>query len=101
VGFEVPAGTEAPDQLPDLPRVEVLANHLHRLQAGEQVDDVFSEEEMFQADLAYAAEYFDACELARPGHAPAPLAWLVGLSLTDEDEGRVWLETTFRVRPGS
>ena len=28
-----------------------------------------------------------------------PLSW--GLSLTDEEEGQVWLEATFRVRPGS
>ncbi len=100
VGLQVPAGTEQPRMLPDLPRVEVLASHLHRLQPGERTDDVFSEEEMLQADLAFAAERFDACELTRPGRAPAPLAWLVGLSLTEEDDARIELETTFRVRPG-
>lgn len=101
VGREVAADAEPPDLIPDLPRVEVMAIHLHRLQVGERVDDVFSEEELFQADLAFAAEHLDACEPDKPGQAPAPLAWLVGLSLTDDDDGQVWLETTFRVRPGS
>jgi hypothetical protein len=98
VGLEAPAGQPAPALLPDLPRVEVMAIHLHRLLPGQAIDDSFSEEELRQADLAYAAARFELCDL-EPGELPAPRHWLVGTSLPGEELAKVVFDFTMRVRP--
>lgn len=100
LGLEVPAGEAAPGLLPDLPRVAVLATHLHRLEPGVARDDSFSEDELHQADLAFAAGRYPECDL-EPHELPAPLQWLVGASLAENVESSLTFEFTIRIRPGS
>ncbi|HSA24765.1 MAG TPA: hypothetical protein P5076_25115, partial [Myxococcota bacterium] len=100
VGAEAEPGWPDPDVLPDRPRVEVFAFHLHRLGPGEAVVRSFSEGELTAAELAWSAGHHPACEPPSPGQGPAPLAWLLGASLPGEEQARVELELTVRVREG-
>ena len=83
IGREVPPDAEAPGLVPDLPRVDLLAVHLHRLQPGDRIDDRFTEEETRRADLAFSDDRF-----------------LVGASIDENAEARISLEITLRVRQG-
>jgi len=100
VGAEAEAGAPDPAVLPDAPRVEVFALHRHHVGPGAVVVRSFSEAEMEAADLAWSAARQPACDPPSPGAGPAPLAWLVGLSLPGEERARVGLEFTVRVREG-
>lgn len=99
LGVTAADDAEPPDLLPDLPHVEPLAEHLHRLGPGEMTDDAFSEPELQQADLIFAQSRYPQCE-TEPDGSPAPLGWLLGVSLDDETEAAVAIELTVRVRPG-
>ena len=98
VGYQVASDAEPPALLPDLPRIDLLAMHLHRLQPGEAVYDAFTEDEMHAADLAWAVENYSICD-SETNDRPAPLELLVGLAMTEPSDARVELEATFRVRP--
>jgi hypothetical protein len=100
VGAEAEDGLPDPAVLPDRPRVEVFAFHLHRLGPGESLVRSFSEGELAAADLAWSTGHHPACDPDEPEARPAPLAWLLGVSLPDAEQARVALELTVRVREG-
>lgn len=96
VGVEVPAQWPSPMQVADLPRVALLASHTHRVKAGQTVDDIMDEDEMSQAQEVYTEMFFAACD---PDYRePAPLSFISGLSMDEDDEGKVDMEFTIRVR---
>jgi hypothetical protein len=100
VGDEVEPGAPAPDLLPDRPRVEVYAYHLRLLQPGQALDGSLSEAELDEASLAWSLDHHPECEPGSSGGRPAPRAWLLGLSLPGEEDARVSLELSVRVRGG-
>lgn len=96
------AEADAPDPalLPDRPRLQVWLVHLHRIGPGEVVHDVFSEDELRQAEIDFSLDRFPECEDG-PDHRPAPLSWEIGLSTAEDDEASVAMDITCRVRQES
>jgi hypothetical protein len=84
--------------IPDLPRVEVLAEHHHQMNPGSSVETSFLEDEMTDVDLAYNAAVYPACP-GSPGDLPAPLELTFGLALDSPDAtSRVSLAFSLRLR---
>lgn len=86
-----------PEQLPDAPQVEVLAEHLHRLEALDETSDSFQESEVSDAGLSFSFEEYPDC----PGdtaYRPGPTEFWVGLSLPAPDDAELSLDFTVRVR---
>lgn len=86
-----------PDQLPDAPQVEVLGEHLHRLEALDDTTDSFQESEVADAGLGFSFEEYPDC----PGssvYRPGPTGFWIGLSLPAEDDAELSLDFSVRVR---
>ncbi len=97
VGVQVPQQWPSPKQVPDLPKIALLASHTHRVKAGQQTDDILDEDELGQAQILYSEMFFQACE--SEGHLqPAPMSFITGVSMDEDDEGEVHMEYTVRVR---
>ena len=87
-----------PDVIPDLPRVEVLAEHHHQMGIGSSVESSFLEDEMTEVDLAYNAAVYPACPGSQNG-LPAPLGLTFGLALDSPDAtSQVSLAFSLRLR---
>jgi hypothetical protein len=84
VGREALPREQDPDMIPDLPRVEVLAEHHHQMNIGNSVESSFLESEMTDVDLAWTASVYPGCPGSESG-LPAPLQLLFGLALDSED----------------
>ncbi|MBW2699440.1 MAG: hypothetical protein JRF33_01365 [Deltaproteobacteria bacterium] len=89
-----------PDLLPDLPWIEVLGEHLHRLNPGQIVETSFLEEEIADMELAWAIERHSVC--GEDANAwPAPISLFIGVSLPGEEpDAALSLEWVVRVRDG-
>ena len=84
--------------LPDLPNVAIFSQHLHRLKSKETVLDLFSEDELQQATIDFADEYFEICT-TQSNNRPAPLQLLIGMSIYSEPEDeQLFFESTIRLR---
>ena len=98
VGREVQPPEPDPDVIPDLPRVEVLAEHHHQMGIGSSVESSFLEDEMTEVDLAYNAAVYPACPGSQNG-LPAPLGLTFGLALDSPDAtSQVDLAFSLRLR---
>ncbi len=97
IGVPVPDQWPSPKQVPDLPRIALLASHTHRVKSGQQTDDTIDEDEMSQAQQLYTEMFFKACE-SEDSPGPVPLSFVTGLSMDEDDEGMIQMEFTVRVR---
>jgi hypothetical protein len=98
VGREALPREADPDMIPDLPRVEVLAEHHHQMNTGSSIDSSFLESEMTDVDLAWTASVHPGCP-GSAGGLPAPLQLLFGLALDSEDPAsQVSLAFSLRVK---
>jgi len=98
VGREALPQEPDPDMIPDLPRVEVLAEHHHQMNIGSSVESSFLESEMTDVDLAYTATVYPGCPGAQ-NNWPAPVALTFGLALdSEESTSQVSLAFSLRVK---
>ena len=81
VGREVPAGEPPPEYFPDLPRIEVLAEHHHQVQPAGIISSSFLEDEMIAVKLALATMLHPNCPQEDIGALPLDLSILYGLSV--------------------
>lgn len=98
VGREALQRESDPEMVPDLPRVAVLAEHHHQMNAGSSVDSSFLESEMTDVDLAWTASVYPGCP-GSAGGLPAPLELQFGLALDSQDSiSQVSLAFSLRVK---
>ena len=98
IGREVQPRESEPEMIPDLPRIEVLAEHHHQMSIGSSVESSFMEEEMTDVDLAYNAAVYPSCPGTR-NELPAPLGLTFGLALdTPDAASQVSLEFSLRLK---
>ena len=98
VGREALPRETDPDMIPDLPRVAVLAEHHHQMNAGSSIDSSFLESEMTDVDLAWTASVYPGCP-GSVGGLPAPLELKFGLAIASEDStNQVSLAFSLRVK---
>jgi hypothetical protein len=98
IGREVQPRESDPEMIPDLPRIEVLAEHHHQMSIGSSVESSFMEDEMTEVDLAYNAAVYPACPGAQ-NDLPAPLDLTFGLALDNPDAtSQVSLEFSLRLK---
>ncbi|MBN2495229.1 MAG: hypothetical protein JXR96_11595 [Deltaproteobacteria bacterium] len=98
VGVEKEPGTADPDVLPDLPRIEVLSEHLHRLAPGERAAESFFHDEMREVDLSWSLDRHPDCDPEDTGILPAPTELTFGASLPEDELTELEVEMVFRVR---
>lgn len=84
IGREVQPRESEPEMIPDLPRIEVLAEHHHQMSIGSSVESSFLEDEMTDVDLTYNAAVYPACP-GTQNDLPAPLGLTFGLALDTPD----------------
>jgi len=96
VGREVGPNEVAPDFFPELPQIEVLAEHHHQVARDLDVCESFLEDEMRALDLAQAIAENPACDQA-PGDLPSPATMLYGLAFDQDMASAVSAEFTFRI----
>ena len=99
VGIEIPEQWPDVKQVPDLPRIALLASHTHRVKSGQRTDDIIDDSEMSKAQERYSKMFFEACE-SENSIGPAPMSFISGVSMDEKDEGEIQMEFTVRVRRG-
>jgi hypothetical protein len=98
IGRDVQPRESDPEMVPDLPRIDVLAEHHHQMSIGSSVESSFLEDEMTEVDLAYNAAVYPACP-GTQNELPAPLDLTFGLALdTPDATSQVSLEFSLRLK---
>ncbi len=98
VGREVPAGEPPPEYFPDLPRIEVLAEHHHQVQPAGIISSSFLEDEMIAVKLALATMLHPNCPQEDIGALPLDLSILYGLSVAVDNAAVIAGEFSFRIQ---
>lgn len=98
IGVEVGVDELYPDILPDLPRVDVIANHHHMLIGqGQTLDASFIETEIMEELKLYALSQYQICELDLD-MLPVPTEIIFGMSIFSDQPVELGLDVTFRLR---
>jgi hypothetical protein len=97
VGVNLRAGQEPSQTLLDLPFVDVLAEHLYRIDAGENVRGSFLEDEMRQLEWDWSAKNYPECKDGLH-QIPAPTELLIGITVGSWQTTPTSGEITIRIR---
>ena len=97
IGVEVLPGADLPTIVPDLPQVNVFAEHIHYLAPSTILNESFLESEWTEMEQAWSDAYFPDCD-ATTHRRPAPYEVLIGVSLLDDSFEPTAFEFTVRIK---